>query len=132
MPVIMPDNVPPTQSLTQIMQTNILFPTRLETDGSAASRLQDEPKALRTATLLTCISPDALEVFGAFVFGKKDEVLRKFEDYYVGVTNEIYEHSNSRVRKKVSWLIPLLLPSAASLRRAIMADYQIISYETVL
>ena len=91
MPVIMPDNVPPTQSLTQIMQTNILFPTRLETDGSAASRLQDEPKALRTATLLTCISPDALEVFGAFVFGNKDEVLRKFEDYYVGVTNEIYE-----------------------------------------
>lgn len=104
MPVIMPDDFPPAQSLAQIMETNIPFPTRLETDGSAASCLQDEPKALHTATLITSIGLDALEVFGGFVFEEKDidVVLRKFEDYYVGATNEIYKRSkfNSRVQEE--------------------------------
>ena len=93
------------------MQTNITFPTKLGTDGAAAanwkkfkrvwnnyeiaSPRQDEPTALRTETLLTCIGPDALELFDGFVFGNEDEdkdtvvVLRKFEDYYVEATNEI-------------------------------------------
>ena len=104
------------------MQTNIPFPTKLGNDESPAanwkkfkrvwnnykiaSRLQEEPKALRT--LLTCIGPDALEVFDGFVFGNEDEekdtdvVLRKFEDYYVEATNEIYERYkfDSRVQEE--------------------------------
>lgn len=59
-------------------------------------------------TLLTCIGPDALEVYDGFVFDNEDEkkdidvVLRKFEDYYVGATNEIYERYkfNSRVQEE--------------------------------
>ena len=48
-----------------------------------ASSLLDEPKALRTVTLLTCIGADALKVFDGFVFDNDNEekdmdvVLRK-------------------------------------------------------
>ena len=119
----MPDDEPAAQP-ARIMQANIPFPSKLETEGSTAAnwkkfkriwtnyeiaaRLKNEPKALRTATLLTCIGPDALEVFDGFVFVNDDEekdidvVLRKFEDYFVGATNEIYERYkfNSRVQEE--------------------------------
>ena len=45
-------------------------------------------------------------------------------------TNAI--NSTREYKKKVNRLIPSLLPSAAALRRAIMAHYEIISYETLL
>ena len=54
-------------------------------------------KELRTATLLTCIGSDALDVYDAFAFetpeqGKDiDIVLEKFEQYCIGETNETYE-----------------------------------------
>src|SRR6056300_251020 len=110
----------PSPPVTRIMTANIPLPLKLESDGclstnwkrfkrnwsnyEIASRLNKEPKELRTATLLTCIGSDALEVFDGFVFtGGEDKdidvILQKFDDYYIGSTNEIYERYkfNSRV-----------------------------------
>ena len=78
-----------------------------------ASRLKDPShpglnKALRTATLLTCIGPDALDVFDGLDFendGQKqdvDVVIAKFEKYCIGETNETYERYNFNKREQES------------------------------
>ena len=67
-----------------------------------AARLKDTSnttldKELRTATLLTCIGSDALDVYDAFVFETPDQgkdidiVLEIFEQYCIGEKNETYE-----------------------------------------
>ena len=54
-------------------------------------------KELRTATLLTCIGSDALDVYDGFEFASPkqmkdiDIIFQKFEKYCVGETNETYE-----------------------------------------
>ena len=97
---------------------NIPLPQKLEFSGNVATnwkkfqrawenyevaaRLKDpsEPhgnKALRTATLLSCIGSDALDVFDGLEFANEDEkedidiVIQKFRTYCIGETNETYE-----------------------------------------
>ena len=54
-------------------------------------------KSLRTATLLTCIGSDALDVYEGLEFETEDDkkdidiVLQKLQHYRIGETNEIYE-----------------------------------------
>ncbi|KAK2549422.1 LINE-1 retrotransposable element ORF2 protein [Acropora cervicornis] len=67
-----------------------------------AARLKDPEnpainKSLRTATLLTCIGSDALDVYEGLEFDSEDDkqdidiVLQKLQRYCFGETNEIYE-----------------------------------------
>ena len=67
-----------------------------------AARLKDTNnpgtnKELRTATLLTCIGADALDVFDGLDFANEDDrkdidvVVNKLEKYCIGETNETYE-----------------------------------------
>ena len=52
---------------------------------------------MRTATLLTCIGPDTLDILEGLDFEEEsqrnniDIVMKKLEEYCVGETNEIYE-----------------------------------------
>ena len=99
-PVNLP--LPPQLSLTGNLATNWKRFQRAWKNYEIAARLKDPSnstlnKELRTATLLTCIGSDALDVYDAFVFetpeqGKDiDIVLEKFEQYCIGETNETYE-----------------------------------------
>ena len=63
-------------------------------------------KSLRTATLLTCIGLDALDVYERLEFANEDDkkdidsVLQKLQRYCVGETNEIYERYQFNKRDK--------------------------------
>lgn len=97
---------------------NIPLPSKLELTGDLATnwkkfhrawnnyeiaaRLKDPEnptvnKSLRTATLLTCIGSDALDVYEGLEFATEDDkkdidvVLQKLQRYCIGETNEIYE-----------------------------------------
>lgn len=62
-----------------------------------ASRLKTQDKEFRTATLLTCIGQEALDIFDGLAFEDEshkkdiDIVLQKLEEFCVGNKNEIYE-----------------------------------------
>ena len=67
-----------------------------------AARLKDPEnpavnKSLRTATLLTCIGSDALDVYEGLEFENEDDkkdidiVLQRLQRYCIGETNEIYQ-----------------------------------------
>lgn len=97
---------------------NIPLPSKLELTGDLvmnwkevhrawnsykiAARLKDPEnptinKSLRTATLLTCIGSDALDVYEGLEFENEDNkkdidiVLQKLQRYCIGETNKIYE-----------------------------------------
>ena len=97
---------------------NIPLPSKLELTGNLATnwkkfhldwnnyeiaaRLKDPEnpavnKSLRTATLLTCIGSDALDVYEGLEFENEDDkkdidiVLQKLQRYCIGETNKIYE-----------------------------------------
>ena len=97
---------------------NIPLPSRLELTGNLstnwkkfhrawsnyeiAARLKDHDnpdanKSLRTATLLTCIGSDALDVYDGLDFESEEQktdidiVIQKLQSYCIGETNEIYE-----------------------------------------
>lgn len=68
--------------------------------------MRKQEKEQRTATLLTCLGPDALDIYDGFKFSRRidddgtvvqddsrdiDVVLATFEAFCVGETNEIYE-----------------------------------------
>ena len=107
---------------------NIPLPSKLELTGDLATnwkkfhrawnnyeiaaRLKDPGnptvnKSLRTATLLTCIGSDALDVYEGLEFANEDDkkdidvVLQKLQRYCIGETNEIYERYrfNKRVQE---------------------------------
>ncbi|XP_033731751.1 uncharacterized protein K02A2.6-like [Pecten maximus] len=93
--------------------TNIPFPPKLDLKGNictnwkrfkrvwdnyeVASGLSNKENSMRTATFLTCIGPDALEIFEGFEFADDNEsknldvVIGKFNTFCIGKTNEIYE-----------------------------------------
>ena len=97
----------------QFVQSTIPLPSKLELKGNlasnwkrfkrlwtnyeVASRLQTQSTELRTATLLTCIGPDVLDIYDGLPFASEDEktnidkVLELLEKYCVGETNETYE-----------------------------------------
>ena len=107
------------------MPTNIPLPSKLEVAGNLAknwkifirawrnyeiaARLKDpikpdENKILRTATFLTCLDSDALDIYDGFKFesdGDKDDidkVITKFEEYCIGQRNETFERYNFNMR----------------------------------
>ncbi len=55
---------------------------------------------MRVITLLTCLGPDAIELFDGFTFVADTDkeypakIIEKFEKYCVGETNETYERSS--------------------------------------
>ena len=71
-----------------------------------ATGLAEKAPKLRIATLLTCLGPDAIELFDTFTFendgdkDKPDKVLDKFEKYCIGETNETYERYNFNCRQQ--------------------------------
>ncbi|XP_064613329.1 uncharacterized protein K02A2.6-like [Liolophura sinensis] len=93
--------------------TNIPLPTKLDLKGNLATnwkkfrrmwdnyeiatRLCDLESKYRTATLLTCIGVDALDILDGLTFTQEEDkqdidiVLQKFETFCVGETNETYE-----------------------------------------
>ena len=70
---------------------------RLWTNYEVASRLNTQSGDLRTATLLTCIGPDVLEIYDGLPFANTEEktqidkVVELLDAYFIGETNEIYE-----------------------------------------
>ena len=91
----------------------IPFPGKLDLDGNIstnwkkfkrtwdnyeiASGLSTKDGKLRTATLLTCIGPEAMDIFDGFAFddeGHKTDITKvneKFESFCTGKTNETFE-----------------------------------------
>jgi hypothetical protein len=61
------------------------------------SRLKTKENEIRTATFLTCIDAEALEMYDGLKFDndadktKLEVVLQKFETFCIGETNETYE-----------------------------------------
>ena len=97
----------------QFIQSTIPLPSKLELKGNLAvnwkrfkrlwtnyeiaSRLRTQTSELRTATLLTCIGPDILEIYDGLPFANDEEktnvdkVIELLEAYFIGETNEIYQ-----------------------------------------
>ena len=95
------------------MLQNVPFPPKLEIRGNLAnnwkrfkrvwcnyeiaSRLIKQGREERTATLLTCLGPDALEIVDGLNFASDLErtnpevVIQKLETFCIGETNETYE-----------------------------------------
>ncbi|CAB4017254.1 Hypothetical predicted protein [Paramuricea clavata] len=99
-----PLNLPmlPQLAMTGNLETNWKRFYRAWNNYEIAARLRDPNnpstnKELRTATLLTCIGADALDVFDGLDFANEDErkdidiVVSKLEKYFIGETNETYE-----------------------------------------
>ncbi len=61
------------------------------------TRLNEENQRYRTATLLTCIGPEALDLYDGLEFANENErhnidaVLRKFHEFCLGEVNETYQ-----------------------------------------
>ena len=70
---------------------------RMWNNYEVASRLRTQSKELRTATFLTCIGPDVLDIYDGLPFDNDEEktnitnVLALLEKYFIGETNETYE-----------------------------------------
>jgi hypothetical protein len=62
-----------------------------------ASGLKTKENEIRTATFLTCVGTEALEIYDGLKFDndadktKLEVVLQKFETFCIGETNETYE-----------------------------------------
>ena len=102
--VQIPINIPlPSKlELTRDLATNWKKFHRAWNNYEIAARLKDPEnptvnKPLRTATLLTCIGSDALDVYEGLQFANEDDkkdidvVLQKLQRCCIGETNEIYE-----------------------------------------
>lgn len=96
-----------------LVQVNMLLPRKVEITGDmernwrrcrlkwdnykSASRLRNEPKELRTVTLVTCIWPGALTTYKGLAFTDErdrqgiDILLQKLAAFYLGETNVIYK-----------------------------------------
>ena len=117
------EGAPVVETPTPVLQ-NVPFPSRLETmqrkcsnwkrfrrvwtNYEVASRLFKQSKEGRTATLLTCLGPDALEIVDGLSFASEEErkdidvVLEKLQAFCVGETNEIYERYQFNKRDQES------------------------------
>ena len=111
--------------ITMSMPTNIPLPSKLEVTGhlatnwkrfirawrnyEIAARLKnpsnpDENKVLRTATFLTCLDSDVLDIYEGFKFESEadkddiDKVIAKFEEYCIGQRNETFERYTFNMR----------------------------------
>ena len=116
MPLTSSDGEPTTGSQPQpavplFFQSTIPLPSKLEFKGNlavnwkkfksanyeVASRLNTQSRDLHTATLLTCIGPDVLEIYDGVPFASSEErtqidkVVELLDAYFISETNEIYE-----------------------------------------
>ena len=97
---------------------------RLWTNYEIASRLPTQSSDLPTATLLTYIGPDILEIYDGLPFENEEEktnidkVIDFLDAYFIGETNEIYEAYlfNQRVQE-VGESFDSFLTSVRSLAR---------------
>ena len=112
----MSDDAPPENpAQPQIIHvpTNIPFPTKLDMKGNIsanwkkfkrvlenyeiASGLKTKENEIKTATFLTCIGAEALEIYDGLQFDNDIDrknieiVVQKFENFCIGETNETYE-----------------------------------------
>ena len=111
----MPDNEAAPTAQPQVIHvgSNLPLPSALQLKGNSsvhwkrfrqawdnyeiAARLKTKDKEFRTATLLTCIGQDALDIYDGLAFDEEahkkhiDIVLQKLEEFCVGNKNEIYE-----------------------------------------
>ncbi|XP_032241511.2 uncharacterized protein K02A2.6-like [Nematostella vectensis] len=109
----MPDESGESTSVPGFVQTNLQLPQKLETRGSLAnnwktfkrlwinyeiaSQLDKQRMELRTATLISCIGPEALEIYDGLPFANEEDktninrIMELMEAHCVGETNEIYE-----------------------------------------
>lgn len=101
----------PQPAVPLFFQSTISLPSKLEFKGNlavnwkkfksanyeVASRLNTQSRDLHTATLLTCIGPDVLEIYDGLPFANTEErpqidkVVELLDAYFIGETNEIYE-----------------------------------------
>ena len=113
------------QRAIMAMPTNIPLPAKLEGTGNLAinwkvlirawknyeiaARLKDPSKAIEnkllcTATFVTCLESDALDIYVGYKFDNEmdnddiDIVITKFEEYCVGQRNETLERFNFNMR----------------------------------
>ena len=117
MPLTLSDGEPTTGSQPQptvplFFQSTIPLPSKLDLKGNlpvnwkkfkrlwtnyeVASRLNTQSGDLRTATLLTCIGPDVLEIYDGLPFANTektqiDKVVELLDAYFIGEMNEIYK-----------------------------------------
>ncbi len=62
-----------------------------------ASKLQDETPQYKCAVFQSCIGEEAAELIDGFIFKEDededniDDVINKFNEFFVGETNEVYE-----------------------------------------
>lgn len=90
-------NVPSKLETKGNMSSNRKRFRRVWSNYEIASHLVKQPKEERTATLLTCLGADALEIVDGLNFTNDekrkdiDVVLEKLEVFCVGETNEIFE-----------------------------------------
>ena len=105
------------------LQSQIPLPPRLEMKGNLAqnwkkwkqiwdsfeiaSRMTEQADKYRVATFITCIGPDALEVYNGLPFEEDDKskiskVIELMQKYCIGQTNVIYERYrfNNRVQEE--------------------------------
>ena len=69
--------------------------------------LKNQDKAYRAATFITCIGPDALDIYNGLPFSTEEEkqdidkVIELFQNFCVGETNVIYERYifNNRIQE---------------------------------
>ena len=107
------EDAPPAQPQVIHVGSNLPLPSALQLKGNTsvnwkrfrqawdnyeiAARLKTQDKEFRTATLLTCIGQDALDIYDGLAFDEEahkkdiDIVLQKLEEFCVGNKNEIYE-----------------------------------------
>lgn len=103
----------PQQAVPQFFQSTIPLPSKLDFKGNlavnwkkfkrlwtnyeVASRLNTQSGDIRTATFLTCIGPDVLEIYDGLPFANSEEetqidkIIELLDAYFIGETNEIYE-----------------------------------------
>lgn len=86
------------------LQSNWKKFKRLWDSYEIVTNLNEEDTRYRTAVFLSCIGSDALDIYEGLSFRNEEErndtdtVIRKFEEYCVGSTNETYEAFNFNCR----------------------------------
>ncbi|KAK3084785.1 hypothetical protein FSP39_018986 [Pinctada imbricata] len=97
--VFVPSNIPLPGKLDikGNLSTNWKKFKRVWSNYEIASNLRQKDNEMRTATFLTCVGANALELFDGFHFENEndktdiDKVIEAFETFCIGQTNEIYE-----------------------------------------
>ena len=88
--------IPKPLSLTGNVGQNWKIFKRDFTNYEVATKLNKENMEIRVATLLSCIGSNAMDIYDGFPMSEEQrkqipDILRAFENYCIGETNETYE-----------------------------------------